>query len=397
VARLTTTQAAKILGVKPGTIYSYVSRGFLTSEVSKDGKTSTFSVTEVDRLVRRGRPRQASRSHSLDFAIDTSITQIEQNRLLFRGHNAETLALTVTFEQVADLLFSNELRVHTLWPIRLVETPVASSIFDHVGLTTILARATDPLKDDLSTTSVAHTAKSLIAAVVDSLPSRFHGPVPTLTVNGRSHRNSIAGRLWNKLSDRRATPELLVILNAALVLMADHELAVSAVAARVAASARADPYAAVGAGIAAMSGPLHGGASRSARVMLNDAMLGGLLAVERAAATALRTHNMYPGFGHTVYKRGDPRAELLLNLLRRNAPKSLAMKTVDELLRLIRNKRDIHANVDIALAAFGLVAELPVDSGEVIFSVARIAGWCAHAMEEYGEAPLRFRARAVHV
>ena len=195
---------------------------------------------------------------------------------------------------------------------------------------------------------------------------------------------------------------MVEILNAALILLADHELAVSTVAARVAASTRADPYAVVGAAVAAMSGPLHGGAVRPACRMLHEA-LGraergeGRLGAERAASDALEVFGAYPGFGHMVYKSGDPRAEAMLAMLRRIAGGSKEMNVVDGVVAAIHRRRELRPNIDLALAAFSLVAGLPEQSGQVVFSLARIAGWTAHAIEEYGEAPLRYRARAVYV
>jgi citrate synthase len=400
VTRLSTMEAAKRLGVKPATIYAYVSRGILTSVSSADGKQSSFSASEVEVLARRGRPRQASRSHALDFAIDTAITSITQQELRYRGHNVIDLASTATFEQVADLLLTAKLTTHIAWPIVVLEVPVAQTIFDHVGFATILAGARDPFRSDLAPGSVAQTSQALIAAIVDSLPLLGDGRTPRLQIGDVAYRSTIAGRLWTKLSPRRPMAGMLSVLNAALVLLADHELAVSAVAARVAASTRADPYAVVRAATAAMSGPLHGGASRSARGMLDRALIESdqtAASIDRAASEALSRHGMYPGFGHKVYKDGDPRAEKLLAMLRNVAGGTREMSVVDGIVSAIRKRRDIQPNIDLALAALGVVAKLPEDSGEFIFSVARVAGWCAHAIEEYAEEPLRFRARALFV
>ncbi len=402
MARLTTNEAAKRLGVKPASIYAYVSRGHLASSPSPDGRHSTFSASDIEALARRGRPRQASRSHALDFTIDTAITAITQRTLSYRGRDATSLATIATFEQVADLLTKGSLTEHELWPVRKVEVPTVSSVFDHVALITTLVGAADPLRNDLSCGSVAHIVRTLIASVVDSWPVPGDGRVPRLSVGGVVHRSTIAGRLWTRLSPRRPPAGYVEILNAALVLLADHELAVSTVAARVTASTRADPYAVTSAGVAAVSGSLHGGASRPARRMLDQALRhfrtdNARISSERAASEALAVNGVYPGFGHKVYKHGDPRAEALLRMLREVSGGSREMSVVDALLSSIRTRRDVLPNVDFALAAFGLVAGLFEDSGQAIFSVARIAGWSAHAIEEYGEAPLRFRARAVYI
>jgi citrate synthase len=397
MARLTTSQAAQRLGVKPETIYAYVSRGLLDRSLSADGHKSTFSATDIERLARRGRPRQASRSHSLDFTISTAITEITQTHLRYRGYDATRLARTVTFEQVAELLLTGRLTEHEPWPVNPLTVPATSSVFDHVGTTALITGDADPFRADLDPSSVAQAARNLIAAVVDSRPVHGDGRTPRLIIGEDSYRSSIAGRLWTRLTPRRPLPGVVATLNAALVLLADHELAVSTVGVRVAASTRADPYRAIAAGTAVMSGPLHGAASRAARRMLDAAFaVGGrtTLAVERAAAQALEANGMYPGYGHKVYKQGDPRADLLLAMIREVAGGSREMAVVDGLIATIRKRRDVQPNIDMALAALGLVADLPEDSGEWIFSVARISGWAAHAIEEYAEAPLRFRARA---
>jgi citrate synthase len=400
MSRLTTAQAAKRLGVKPATIYAYVSRGILASSAVPGDRYSTFSSREIEQLALRGKPRQASRSHALDFAIDTAITEIGQHSLSYRGHDVLRLASSATFEQVAGLLLDGSLGEHITWDHRPIEVPSTSSIFDHVGLVPVLLATNDPMRGDLSPEAVRLAARNIMAAVVDSLPSVGEGRTPRLQIGEKSYRSTIAGRLWTKLSPARPTPALMSILNAALVLLADHELAVSAVAARVTASTRADPYAVVSAGIAAMSGPLHGGASRGARRMLDQALHETTRATsgsDRAVGEALATLGNYPGFGHTVYKQGDPRAESLLAMLRETAGGTRPMNAVDGVIAAIRKRRDIQPNIDLALAALGLVANLPTEASESIFCVARIAGWCAHAIEEYNEAPLRFRARALYV
>lgn len=405
MARLNTVQAARRLGVKPSTIYAYVSRGVLTSTPSKDGRQSTFSSAEVEMLARRGRPRLASRSRALDFTIDTAITSITQHQLSYRGHDVTSLSRSATFEQVAGLLLTGSLAEHRSWPVREIEgvIPADLDVFDHIGLVTILAAASDALRNDLSPGSVTQIASALISSVVESWPTRAERGTPRLTIDDATYRSTIAARLWTRMSDRRPRRGMVELLNAALVLLADHELAVSTVAARVTASTRSDPYAVISAGVAAIQGPLHGGVSRPARRMLEQALLRQSapdslrVGAERAAGEALQLHGMYPGFGHKVYKFGDPRAEALLAMLRTFSAGSREMETVDALIAAIHKRSDVRPNIDLALAAFGMVAGLPEDSGQMIFSLARIAGWSAHAIEEYAESPLRFRARAVYI
>jgi citrate synthase len=157
-------------------------------------------------------------------------------------------------------------------------------------------------------------------------------------------------------------------LRAALVLLADHELAASTLAARVAASVRADPYAVVATGLGAVGGALHGGASLGAETMLAAAQ--DAAGAPRVVGELLRRGERVRGFGHFVYRAGDPRAGLLLAMVRRAVPASPRLAVAD--------------------AVLATCAGMIRGAGEVIFAVARTAGWLAHALEEYtARTPLR--------
>jgi citrate synthase len=201
----------------------------------------------------------------------------------------------------------------------------------------------------------------------------------------------IAERLWSRLCDRRPTSDLLRALSAALVLLADHELAASTLAARVAASVRADPYAVVGTGLGAMSGVLHGGASLGVETLIAAAR--GPQDVPRVVGELLRRGEKIPGFGHLVYRGGDPRAVVLLGLVRRAAPKSGQLAVAEAVLAEVRRKSLPEPSIDFAVATLARVAGMVAGAAEAVFAVARTAGWIAHALEAYaGGGPLRPRA-----
>jgi citrate synthase len=143
-------------------------------------------------------------------------------------------------------------------------------------------------------------------------------------------------------------------MSAALVLLADHELAASTLAARAAASVRADPYAVVGTGLGAVSGALHGGASLGVETLM--AAASGPDDVPRVVAELLRRGEKVPGFGHFVYRGGDPRAVVLLDLVRRAAPKSGPLAVADALVAEIRQKSLPEPNIDFAIATLARVA-----------------------------------------
>ena len=184
---------------------------------------------------------------------------------------------------------------------------------------------------------------------------------------------------------------MLAILDAALVLLADHELAASTLAARVAASVRADPYAVVTTGLGVLSGPMHGGASLGAERLLAEVREPSQAA--RVIGDHLRRDERIPGLGHAVYKSGDARGTYLFGLLREAVPGHERLAAAEALLAELRARKLPEMNIDFALATFGAVAGMIDGAGEAIFAVARTAGWLAHAIEEYERhTPLRPRA-----
>jgi citrate synthase len=399
--RIDAQQAAQRLGVKVETLYAYVSRGLIASERAPDGRTSTFDEADVERLARRGRPRRSSRGPVIDVAVETELTEIDGRHLRYRGHDAVALSTTCTFEQVAHLLWGGALpEPAPSWgPGRpLSDAPDGSSMLDRLRLAVALdGCASRPPVDVGPDGAAAFSAAGpgLIATMVDALPVRSTGPVPTLRLPGRpAQRGSVAARLAVRLAERRPGPALVAAVNAALVLLADHEMAASTLAARVAASARADAHAVVSAGLGPVAGALHGQASRAVRALLDDAVrTSPAVAVGRCADRP----GPVPGVGHGLYPHGDPRAAALLEAVRATGGPARRMRQVDEVVAEIAEQGLGRPNVDLALGALGHVWSMPPDAGEAIFAVARSAGWLAHGAEEWLRRPLRFRARARYV
>jgi citrate synthase len=419
---LTAAEAARRLGVKPATLYAYVSRGVLSRDKAADGRASLFDAAEVERLARRGRPRRPA--GTVDITVESAITELTADSLRFRGHDATRLAVTRTFEEVAELLWTGEFppaqpapSAHAVPPVGAVApvawqaTPAALATgraaqaalpagtlpLERLQVIVPAMAATDALRLQLDPSAVRAAARSLIAGMVDCLPApSSSGSAPAgqtpATPSGPSRSGaSIAGRLWSRLCDRRPAPELLRALSAALVLLADHELAASTLAARVAASVRADPYAVVGTGLGAISGVLHGGASLGVETLLAAAR--GPQDVPRVVGELLRRGEKIPGFGHLVYRGGDPRAVVLLGLVRRAAPKSGQLAVAEAVLAEVRRKSLPEPSIDFAVATLVRVAGMVTGAGEAVFAVARTAGWIAHALEAYaGGGPLRPRA-----
>lgn len=395
---LTAAEAARRLGVKPATLYAYVSRGVLSRVRAPDGRTSLFGAEEVEQLARRGRPRRPA--GVVDITVESAITEITGDSLRFRGLDVTRLAVSRTFEEVAELLWTGEFpsgresgrepwraRPAALAAGRAAQAalPAGTLPLERLQVIVPAMAATDPLRLQLDRPAVIAAGRNIIAGMVDCLPSGVTAEPD----------EPIAGRLWSRLcagpGPGRPTPGLMRALSAALVLLADHELAASTLAARAAASVRADPYAVVGTGLGAMSGALHGGASLGAETLM--AAASSPEDVPRVVAELLRRGEKVPGFGHFVYRGGDPRAILLLDLVRRVAPKSGQLAVADAVFAEVRHKSLPEPNIDFAIATLVRVAGMVRGAGEAIFAVARTAGWIAHALEAYsGPGPLRPRA-----
>jgi citrate synthase len=376
---LTTEEAARRLGVKVPTLYAYVSRGLLESHPDPVRRGSLFDLDEIEGLAARSRGGRQTATRLA--TITTAVTQLDQ-RLgpIYRGRVATDLALTSSFEEVAELLWQSEGAGDWTAP-NLGPCPLTPTL-ERMRWALVLCGATDPLRSDLRPAAVARAARRATAALTDVV-----GPAPARDDSGAS----IAARLSARLDpSTEAVPTTAV--NAALVLMADHELATSTMAVRVAASVRSDPYDALLAGLATLAGPLHGGASQQAYELLVVAERDG---VPRALNDVLGERGRLPGFGHAVYKNGDARFDALL-MLAEPLLSEERRAIVQEVIALAAAHDVPPANCDLALAALAWGTGMPPDTGRTLFAVARLAGWAAHYMEELTERPLRFRARAVY-
>ncbi|NUV71390.1 helix-turn-helix domain-containing protein [Streptomyces sp. CAI-121] len=387
--RLTTRQAAELLGVKPETVYAYVSRGQLSSVRAAGGRGSTFDAEEVRALARRSGRRDPSPAGG-DLAFRTGITLIEDDRCYFRGIDATELARRYGYEEVAEWLWTGELRPGARFAApagtlaaarRAVEAlPAHSGSTDRLRVAVTAAAATDPLRFDLSPEAVLNSARGLIPTLVGALPV-LGGPA--------AEGGPLAAELWSRLTPEPADTPSLAVLDAALGLLIDHDLAASTLAARVAASARAHPYAVVSAGLGVLEGPLHGAASGLAHRLLREAVDRG--SAVPVVADHLRTGRRVPGLGHRIYRGEDPRATVLFELLAEVPQAAGALAAAREVVATTARHAPLHANIDLALAVLSVSRGMAADAGETVFAVSRTAGWIAHALEEYGERPLRIR------
>ncbi|MHB8434622.1 MAG: citrate synthase [Acidimicrobiales bacterium] len=400
---ISSTEAARRLGVKRETIYSYVSRGMLSSRKVEGKRDTRFDPVEVARLAARQRAG-AGRAGRLEVVIDSGLTLLDPaGALWYRGWNAVDASRSAWFEHVAMWLWGR-------YPPsieedqRLFEAPAnllaqarkavdlagaTSSPLDRYLLALAAAADADPYRHSRDPFGVANRGARMIAVLVESLPVACAEVAQTTS----DELAPIAERLWWRLSSRAPSPDHVRILNAALILLADHELAASTLAARVAASTWADIYKVVMAGMATLGGPLHGSVGDRTVPLLREAASAG---VGRAVGERLREGQDLPGFGHLVYLERDPRGDALLEQIRLAWPDDEIVQATDAVIDAVREERPAaFPNIDLAVAALIGAAGMIDGAAEAIFATARTAGWIAHGIEEYAHR-LRFRPRAAY-
>jgi citrate synthase len=392
-------EAARRLGIQRATLYAYVSRGVLRRRTGPDGRTSLFDAGEVESLARRGRPRHPGLR---ELVIESGLTEITDDRAYYRGLDVTELAARSGLEDVAWLLWTGGLAGRDRGPWRAAEAalragraaqaalPEGTLPLERLQVIVPALAAADPMRLQLDPAAVIAAGRAIMAGMVDCLPGDGGG--------GTGQGDGLTARLWAKLCPGgpsgapREAAGLRDALRAALVLLADHELAASTLAARVAASVRADPYAVVATGLGAVGGALHGGASLGVEAML--AAAGAPADVPRVVGSLLRRGEHIPGFGHFVYRASDPRATFLLDAIRAAVPGSPRLAVAEAVAGEVAGRGLPSPNIDFALGTLASVSGMVPGGAEAVFAVARTAGWIGHALEEYARrTPLRPRAR----
>ncbi|MES2670900.1 MAG: citrate synthase family protein [Pseudomonadota bacterium] len=390
---LTARDTCRLLGISQATLYAYVSRGLLESRPGTDHRSRLYLRQDVERLAQRkraGRGAASGAAQSLDRGLpvlETQISLIRPDGPYYRGRSAiGALRDGADLEDIARLLWD---------------------CGDH-----------DPFAADAIDAWPAHVAG--IATNTDLPPlERAMAAIPLLALDVR-HSFSSAPRVRHEIAAAllRQNAALLVaqppfarpvhrlladswkpgdegfadLIRAALVMCADHELNVSAFAARVVASTGAHLHATVCAGLAALSGPRHGGATARAYALIADAR--DAASPRDFIETRLQRGDDLPGFGHALYPHGDPRAAELLARLRAQHVNAPAMRALDAIVTATEDVSGQHPNIDFLLAAICHANALPATPALVMFAAGRLAGWLAHALEQQAEGKLiRPRAR----
>jgi citrate synthase len=378
-------EAVEALGVSRATLYAYVSRGRIRSEAAAGGeRRRRYSRDDIERLKARSRERRnpaKAAEQALHWGLpilESSITLIADERIYYRGHDVGALARERTLADVAALLWTGTADAGLVGPPP--RPPAAARARDATPFipaaqaALALASAGDPLAYDLRPRAVAQTGWRILWLLTRLAA---HGTRGGATVDAA-------------LASAWGAPRAAALLRAALILCADHELNVSTFTARCVASAGASPYSVVIAGLAALEGTKHGGAT--ARVDASWDALKRAGDVRAAFTDRLRRGELIEGFGHRLYPGGDPRAALLLAML----PKGKTAAFARELAGAAKAVLGEAPTVDFALVAVARALGLPSGAALTLFAIGRTIGWIGHAIEQY-EANAIIRPRAKYV
>lgn len=384
-------EAVKLLGVNRATLYAYVSRGFIRSEsVPGKPRLKRYAREDVERLRLRAEERrnpEKAAANALRWGVpilESSITLITDGKLYYRGHDVAELARNNSIEDVAALIWTGA------FDGDLFDTPLhvvaGSAATDHLPFINRaqsilpLVAARDPLAFDLRPRAVAQTGWRILN-LLTSVAAATRNLAPTI--------DETLAIAWAPNVKGAAD-----LIRAALILCADHELNVSAFTARCIASASSNPYAAVLGGLAALEGAKHGGATARVEALFDD--LRRSRDLEKALAERLRRGERIDGFGHPLYRAGDPRAKVMFSLLDARYPKSKELAFAHAFASAIQRLLGENPNSDFALVALARTLTLPPGSALALFAIGRTIGWIAHAIEQYAQdAIIRPRARYV--
>ncbi|HZP95980.1 MAG TPA: citrate/2-methylcitrate synthase [Candidatus Limnocylindria bacterium] len=345
-------------------------------------------------------------------AASTAICKVEDNKLIYRGYPIEELATKAEYEEVAYLLlngdlpnkeelrdFKAELSKHrALSPFlrQILQEMSENGTAMDVLRTVVSAAATeDPAEGDNSREAEYQKAVRLTAKLPTILATyirRRNGQQPVPPDPRLGHAANFA----HMAGIDEAHPRAAEILNTCFILQAEHGLNASTFTARIVAATNADMHASVTAAFGALKGPLHGGATDGTMKMLDE--IGSPDHVETWVEKAIERKYKFSGFGHRVYKTEDPRAKFLRTFASELQKGWTGPKYYDIQERLVsaiaarRPKMSPSAaekvnivNVDFFAATTYTFLGIPADLGTSLFSVGRIAGWCAHIMEQHAD------------
>src|SRR6185437_2396671 len=386
---LSAREASAELAISPATLYAYVSRGLIRSEPSPDSRSHRYRAEDIRGLKERRTPTvepHGFKSFDPELPVmDSAIATITEQGAIYRGVNCVDLAEKDTLEHTATLL----------WDVTGVD-PFAPDNCPHVSdemrAIAEAARRAAPIERAIAVLALATSADPGAftrapegRAMVGARILRLLVATMLNTAPSAEPLHQQIARAW--APDNKHAADLI---RRALVLLADHELNASTFTVRCAASTGLNLYDSIIAGLAALKGPMHGGAGVLAAQLVKTL-------VDRDVAPVIRERvalgERFAGFGHGVYKLGDPRAHALLDALARAGASE---KLAREIPERIAEATGEFVNIDYALAVLMHTLGLPPGNELVLFAMARTVGWIAHACEQLRHGGLiRPRARYI--
>jgi citrate synthase len=397
---VTADEASKLATIKKPTLYAYVSRGLIRSvEGGGLSRARLYNREDVEHVRTRSRARSghaavaASALRWGEPVLDTRIGTIDARGPIYRGIPARELVDNgATFEETCEILWESPFVANVPKKETSLETarsllPKRALPFDAMFVMASILAAAEGRGDALL--MMKTRAGTLIRRLVAACAFPRGAKVVERALAAKSVAESLLVGLGGK-TDARAVSAM----NRALVLCADHELNASTFAVRIAASADASLPASLLAGLAAMSGTLHGGATARVEAFVDE------VGAPEKAATAVASRRdrgeAVPGFGHKLYPEGDPRGAVLLGDAQKLAPRVRDVKVLVAAANAMNLAARELPTVDVGTVALSSALGLPRGSALAIFACGRLAGWVAHALEQRQDGHLlRPRARYV--
>lgn len=378
MAWLTAKEALAFLQVQPQTLYANVSRGRVRAKPDpKDSRRSLYHADDVKRMASRQTGRRSVAAVAAqtiawgDPVLPSSISTVNADRLWYRGQDAVVLSQTQSLEEIACLLWQTG-------SARFKSSPYATLVASN--LASPLARAMQVLVPQIDT---ALPSRGRAANVLVDEAMELIDAIATAMI-GQSDNAGMP--LHRRLALAWSVPDAEDVLRRALVLLADHELNASAFAVRVAISTGASMPASLVAGLAALTGPLHGTAVEGVRALKAQAEQHGVVESVRGY---LQRGDTLPAFGHPLYPQGDARAAALLTQFTLTP----VYHAIGQAGEAVSGEKP---NIDFALSALSQTYSLPPDAPLIVFALARSVGWVAHALEQIATGQL-IRPRANYV
>jgi len=326
--------------------------------------------------------------------------------LTYRGYSIEDLAVHCEFEEVAHLLlrmalptaaqltaYKQKLAANRSLPGRLLkvleELPKDAHPMDILRTTCSTLGCLEPEAGEAGKADVAQTAERLMPAFVSALCYWYHfaNSGTRISINTDPAHNMAAAFLKMLRNDGKQPDQLdIKTIDAAFILYAEHDFNASTFSARISASTLTDTYSCVCAGIGALRGPLHGGANEAVLYMLED--VPSKEAGEKKIRDMMAAKQLVMGFGHRIYKNGDPRNAIFKDMSKklsmRPGGKPMLWEISDHLETLMAKEKKMYPNADFFAASAYHQAGVPTPFFTPLFVMSRTAGWCAHIMEQLG-------------